>query len=46
MKKYIIHLISLFVGVVAYAQTQNIDQKVEELLQKMTLEEKIGQLNQ
>lgn len=46
MKKYIIHLISLFVGVVAFAQTQNIDQKVEELLQKMTLEEKIGQLNQ
>jgi beta-glucosidase len=46
MKKYIIHLISLFVGLVAFAQTQNIDQKVEELLQKMTLEEKIGQLNQ
>ncbi|MCC7520726.1 MAG: glycoside hydrolase family 3 C-terminal domain-containing protein [Flavobacteriaceae bacterium] len=46
MKKYIIHLISLFVGVFAFAQTQNIDQKVEELLQKMTLEEKIGQLNQ
>jgi beta-glucosidase len=46
MKKHIIHVISLFVGVVSFAQTQNIDQKVEELLQKMTLEEKIGQLNQ
>lgn len=46
MKKHIIHIISLFVGVVSFAQTQNIDQKVEELLQKMTLEEKIGQLNQ
>lgn len=30
----------------AFSQTQTIDQSVEELLQKMTLEEKIGQLNQ
>lgn len=32
--------------ILGYAQQKTIDQKVDELLQKMTLEEKIGQLNQ
>lgn len=34
------------VGSVAMAQTSDVDQRVEELLSKMTLEEKIGQMNQ
>ncbi|HLP65462.1 beta-glucosidase BglX [Flavobacterium sp.] len=36
-------LLSFFIG---FSQQKTIDQKVEELLKKMTLEEKIGQLNQ
>jgi beta-glucosidase len=35
-----------FVSIFAFSQQQTIDQKVETLLKKMTLEEKIGQLNQ
>ncbi len=36
----------LFLTVATVAQTKTIDQKVADLLAKMTLEEKIGQLNQ
>ena len=36
----------LMLSFFAVAQQQNIDQKVEALLKQMTLEEKIGQLNQ
>lgn len=45
MKKSIIvlFLVSYFVG---FSQQKNIDQKVNALLKQMTLEEKIGQLNQ
>ncbi|OAZ03272.1 glycoside hydrolase family 3 N-terminal domain-containing protein [Flavobacterium succinicans] len=45
MKKVIL---MLFLGcnVLVFAQSKNIDQKVEALLRQMTLEEKIGQLNQ
>ena len=43
------HTITLFILICTgsiFAQELTIDQKVEELLQKMTLEEKIGQMNQ
>lgn len=45
MKKTIatLFLVSSFIG---FSQTKTINQKVDELLKKMTLEEKIGQLNQ
>jgi beta-glucosidase len=45
MKKTIT-LALLFLSVFAFSQQQTTDQKVEILLKKMTLEEKIGQLNQ
>lgn len=45
MKKKIV-LVFLIVTGFAFAQSKNIDQKVEALLRQMTLEEKIGQLNQ
>ncbi|MBB1192744.1 beta-glucosidase BglX [Flavobacterium sp. SOK18b] len=45
MKKTIT-LAILFFSVFAFSQQQTTDQKVEILLKKMTLEEKIGQLNQ
>jgi len=45
MKKTIT-LALVFVSFFAFSQQQTIDQKVEALLKKMTLEEKIGQLNQ
>ena len=45
MKK-LITLAILFFSFSAFSQQQAIDQKVETLLKKMTLEEKIGQLNQ
>lgn len=38
-----VFFLSFFIG---FSQQKTIDQKVEELLKKMTLEEKIGQLNQ
>ena len=39
-------IVAMAVGTSAMAQSLDIDQRVEELLQKMTLEEKIGQMNQ
>ena len=36
----------LFVSLLGFSQQKTIDQKVEALLKQMTLEEKIGQLNQ
>src|SRR5690349_4400504 len=45
MKKSIT-LAFLFASVFAFSQQQTIDQKVDALLKQMTLEEKIGQLNQ
>ncbi|WP_396170862.1 beta-glucosidase BglX [Flavobacterium sp.] len=46
MKKISFPFILLFVTLLGFSQTKTIDQKVTELLGKMTLEEKIGQLNQ
>ncbi len=46
MKKLPISLLILLVTFLGFSQTNTIDQKVTELLNKMTLEEKIGQLNQ
>ena len=37
---------AMFVGTMTMAQSADIDQRVEELLQKMTVEEKIGQMHQ
>jgi len=45
MRKSIIIAV-LFSSFLGFSQTKTIDQKVDELLKKMTLEEKIGQLNQ
>ncbi|RZJ30259.1 MAG: glycosyl hydrolase [Flavobacterium sp.] len=45
MKKHI-SILFLFVAACAFSQQKSIDQRVNELLAKMTLEEKIGQLNQ
>jgi len=45
MKKSIT-LAFVFASVFAFSQQQTIDQKVDALLKQMTLEEKIGQLNQ
>lgn len=44
--KNIIATLFLATSLLGYSQQKTIDQKVEELLKKMTLEEKIGQLNQ
>ncbi|MFI0427412.1 MAG: beta-glucosidase BglX [Flavobacterium sp.] len=46
MKRYILNLILFFSFFLVYSQQNDIDKRVNELLQKMTLEEKIGQLNQ
>ena len=44
--KFALTLMAVAVGSVAMAQTANVDERVEELLSKMTIEEKIGQMNQ
>lgn len=46
IKKIALMVMALAIGSVAMAQTDDIDQRVEELLSQMTLEEKIGQMNQ
>ena len=45
MKK-LLTVLFLVTGFIGFAQQKSIDQRVEELMKKMTLEEKIGQLNQ
>lgn len=45
MKKVIL-LLFLGCNVLVFAQSKNTNRKVEALLRQMTLEEKIGQLNQ
>jgi beta-glucosidase len=44
--KTLASLFLVFVSFFAFSQQQSVDEKVEILLKKMTLEEKIGQLNQ
>ncbi|PKP44531.1 MAG: beta-glucosidase BglX [Bacteroidetes bacterium HGW-Bacteroidetes-13] len=46
MNKHIITLSFLITSFVVFSQHKTIDQKVDELLSQMTLEEKVGQLNQ
>lgn len=46
MKKFYIILLFFLAVCTAFAQKKSIDQRVDELLAQMTLEEKIGQLNQ
>lgn len=46
MKKLIILSLCILGLSAIYAQQKNVDKRVEELLAKMTLEEKIGQMNQ
>lgn len=45
MKK-LLTVLFLVTGFIGFAQQKSIDQRVDELMKKMTLEEKIGQLNQ
>jgi len=45
MKK-LLTVLFLVTGFIGFAQQKSIDQRVDELIKKMTLEEKIGQLNQ
>jgi beta-glucosidase len=42
----VVKLVFVFFSFMGFSQQKNIDKKVDELLEKMTLEEKIGQLNQ
>ncbi|MGV7106391.1 glycoside hydrolase family 3 N-terminal domain-containing protein [Flavobacterium sp. U410] len=46
MKKIALSFVLLFCFSTTFSQQNETDRRVEELLQKMTLEEKIGQLNQ
>ena len=44
--KFLLKAIFLLTFSISFSQSKSIDVKVEQLLKKMTLEEKIGQLNQ
>jgi len=44
--KFILKIVMFFSFSIAFSQQKSIDQKVEDLLKQMTIEEKIGQLNQ
>ena len=45
--KHLLRVLCLLsISIVSFAQEKNVDQKVENLLNQMTLKEKIGQLNQ
>ncbi len=46
MKHKITTFVLLFIASNVFSQQKTIDEKVEELLKKMTIEEKVGQLNQ
>lgn len=44
--KILLGLLFIFISTLGFSQSKTIDQRVNELLKKMTIEEKIGQLNQ
>ncbi|NPD47094.1 carbohydrate-binding protein [Lentimicrobium sp. S6] len=46
MRSTLLILLSLIFSITAFAQTLSVDEKVDSLLQLMTLEEKIGQMTQ
>jgi len=46
MKKILISFLFVLTSLISFSQQKTIDQKVNALLKQMTLEEKIGQLNQ
>lgn len=46
MKRYILSFILITASVIVFAQQKSIDQKVDSVLRLMTLDEKVGQLNQ
>lgn len=46
MKKIFVSALSILSFLTGYSQEQNIERKIDALLSKMTLEEKIGQMNQ
>lgn len=43
---YCVALLSVFISTTVYSQKKTIDQRVDSVLQLMTLDEKVGQLNQ
>ena len=46
MNKIFLRLIAFFFTTIVFSQQKSIDQKIDDILNKMTLDEKIGQLNQ
>lgn len=46
MKKILLSALSILSFLTGYSQEQNIERKIDDLLSKMTLAEKIGQMNQ
>ena len=46
MKKIFLSIFIAGLGIISVSAQKSIDQKVSDLMAKMTLEEKIGQLNQ